>query len=150
MLKLYKRTLKTTKAQHTLKQILGKLEKPKLNKTEGSRPVTQYGDIWINHFKNLYSNKQKLQKTIEQTQITEDFTEDFNKLELAIKDSQNPLDIFITENEVEEKSNNLKPKKSSRIDDILNEMLKHSSKKIRLAILKVLNFILSVGYFPDI
>ena len=29
-------------------------------------------------------------------------------------------------------------------------MLKHSSKKIRLAILKLFNLILSVGYFPDI
>ena len=62
----------------------------------------------------------------EQTQITENL----NKLELAIKDSQNSLDLFITEKQVEEKLNNPKPKKSNGIEGILNEMLKQSSKKI--------------------
>ena len=96
----------------------------------------------INHFKNLYSNI-PIKSDSEQNQITENL----NKLELAIKDSQNPL---ITEKQVEEKLNNLKPKKSSGIDGILNEMLKHSSRKIRLAILKLFNLIMSVGSFPDV
>ena len=35
-------------------------------------------------------------------------------------------------------------------DGILNEMLTYISHNLRLAILKLFNFILSVGYFPDI
>jgi len=68
---------------------------------------------------------------------------------IVIKDSQNPLDFLITEQELEKKLINLKPKQASGLDGILNEMLKHTSKKIRLAILKLFNLILIVGYFPD-
>lgn len=32
----------------------------------------------------------------------------------------------------------------------MNEMLEYTSPKFQLAFLKLLNFILSVGYFPDI
>ena len=66
MLKLYTRTLKTKKAQYTLKQLTIIEESintnkfwenwKNLNKTKPNEPVIQDGDIWINHFKILYSN----------------------------------------------------------------------------------------------
>lgn len=43
----------------------------------------------------------------------------------------------------------LKSKKACGPDGILNEMLKYSTEKFQLAILKLFNLILSVGYFPE-
>ncbi len=40
--------------------------------------------------------------------------------------------------------------KASGPDGILNEMIKHTSSKLQLAVLKLFNVILRVGYFPDI
>ncbi len=72
------------------------------------------------------------------------------KLELTIKDNQNPLDFPITDKELTEKIKNLQLKKASGPDGILNEMIKHTSSKLQLAVLQLFNVILSVGYFPDI
>ena len=154
MLKQYKRTIKIKKAQYTQKQLTIIEESLNTNrfwehwknrsKSKHDDPVIQNGDIWTDHFKHLYGNI-PINSDSEQTQIIEKF----NNLEWVIKDSQNPLDFLITEQELEKKLINLKPKKASGLDGILNEMLKHSSKKIRLAILKLFNLILIVGYFPD-
>ena len=72
------------------------------------------------------------------------------ELESTIKDYQNPLDSWITEQDLNKRLQTLKPNKSSGPDAILNEMLKHCSKKFQSAILKLFNLILTVGLFPDI
>ena len=72
------------------------------------------------------------------------------ELESTIKDYQNPLDSLITQQELDKRLQTLKPNKSSGPDSILNEMLKHCSKKFQSAILKLFNLILTVGLFPDI
>ncbi len=72
------------------------------------------------------------------------------KLELTIKDKQNPLDFPITDEELKEKIKNLQLQKASGPDGILNETIKHTSSKFQLAVLQLFNVVLSVGYFPDI
>ena len=76
--------------------------------------------------------------------------EKLNGLEKAIKDNSNPLDSPITDQELYKTLQALKCKKAYGPDGILNEMLKLTSAKFQLAILKLFNLILSVGYFPDI
>ena len=73
-----------------------------------------------------------------------------NGLEKATKDHQNPLDSSITDQEIYKKLQALTFKKACRPDGILNEILKFTCAKCQLAILKLFNLILSVGYFPDI
>ena len=49
-----------------------------------------------------------------------------------------------------EKLCTLQPKKSCGADGILNEMIKYTDHKFKLAILKLFNIILTAGIFPDI
>lgn len=63
---------------------------------------------------------------------------------------KNPIDYPITEQELMEIIRSLKTNKACGIDGILNEMIKYSNHKIKLAIIKLFNTILSVGTFPDI
>ena len=73
----------------------------------------QNGDVWINHFSNLFGSltKDKQQKHLhDQIQI----------LESAIKDYQNLLDFQITMNELQDKLQTLQPKKACGVDGILN------------------------------
>ena len=79
----------------------------------------QDGDIWINHFKDLY----------QETHITpkrDQLQDKLNQLETIIKDYQNPLDYEITEKELDQKLKNLKCRKACGPNGILNEMLKHA------------------------
>ena len=71
-------------------------------------------------------------------------------LESVIKDYQNPLDSPITLKELQDKISSLKLKKACGVDDILNEMIKYTDLKFQLAILKLLNTVLSSGIFPNI
>ena len=154
-LKLYKRTLRIKKQQYN-KQQLTLIEEAidtnnfwqhwkRLNKPQHRELAIQNSDIWTTHFKTLYHNVQ-INANTEQSQICEKL----NKLELAIKNHQNPLDSPITEQELHKKLRALKSKKACGPDGILNEMLKNTNKKFQLAILKIFNLVLSVGYFPDI
>ncbi len=70
-------------------------------------------------------------------------------MEHTICKYQNPLEYPITENELIDKTQALKNKKASGPDDILNEMLKNTEHKLRLALLKLFNLVLSVGNFPE-
>ncbi|MBN3309410.1 RTJK polymerase, partial [Amia calva] len=70
-------------------------------------------------------------------------------MELAFKDTQNPLDSTITEQELQEKLRALLPRKACGPDGISNEMLKHSSPELQQALLRLFNLVLSVGHFPD-
>ena len=76
--------------------------------------------------------------------------EHLNKLELTIKDNQNPLDKPISHKELIEKLQSLKSKKSCGLDGIKNEMLKNSTPEMHEALLKLFNLVLSSGCFPDI
>jgi hypothetical protein len=54
----------------------------------------------------------------------------------------------ITEEELLEKLCTLQPKKACGADGILNEMIKYTDHKFKLAILKLFNIILTAGIFP--
>ena len=154
-LKHYKRTLRTKKALYTQKQLTLIEESlntntfwenwKTLNKSKPEELAIQNGDVWTGHFKTLYKTIH-LNTESEQNHIQEKL----QSLELAIKDNQNPLDSPITGQELLEKLQVLKPRKASGPDGILNEMLKNTTVKFQQAILKLLNLVLSVGYFPDI
>lgn len=101
------------------------------------------GNTWINHFSELYSN---ITKNDDQYKILTKW----KTLEAVIKNNQNPLDYPVTEQELTEVIQSLKGKKPCGVYGILNEMIKYSDHKIRLAILKLFNTILSTGTFPDI
>ncbi len=154
-LKQYKHTLRTKKAQYTQKQ-LTIIEKSvntnqfwdtwnNLKKTDHEELPIQNGEIWENHFQTLF-NKVQTDTNCEQNQTINQL----EKLELTIKDNQNPLDFPITDKELKDKIKNLQLQKASGPDGILNEMIKHTSSKLQLAVLKLFNVILRVGYFPDI
>ncbi len=70
-------------------------------------------------------------------------------MEHTIGKYENPLDYPITENELIDKIQALKNKRASGPDGILNEMLKNTEHKLRLALLKLFNLVLSVGHFPE-
>ncbi len=154
-LKQYKHTLRTKKALYTQKQ-LTIIEKSvntnqfwdnwnNLKKTDHEELPIQNGEIWESHFQTLF-NKVQTDTNCKQNQTINQL----EKLQLTIKDNQNPLDFPITDKELTEKIKNLQLKKASGPDGILNEMIKHTTSKLQLAILKLFNVILSVGYFPDI
>ena len=103
----------------------------------------QDGDTWTNNFQELFK---KVVVSSEKNHINKKLQE----LELAVKDNQNPLDCSITEQELKDKIKSLKSKKASGPDCLLNEKLKCTSTKFKMAILKLFNLVLSVGYFPDI
>ena len=152
-LKQYRNTLRKKKEQHVRNQ-LNVIEESidsnhfwenwkTLNKQQHEELSIQNGDVWVNHFSNLFGSitKNKEQKHIhDQIQI----------LESTIKDYQNPLDSPITLNELQDKIKTLQPKKACGVDGILNEMIKYTDNKFQLAILKLFNIILSSGIFPNI
>ena len=114
-----------------------------LNKQQQEELSIQNGDVWVNHFSNLFGSitKNKQQKHIhDQIQI----------LESTIKEYQNPLVSPITLNEIQDKIKTLQPKKDCGVDGILNEIIKYKDNKFQLAILKLFNIILSSGIFPNI
>uniref|UniRef100_A0A671UAW8 ribonuclease H n=1 Tax=Sparus aurata TaxID=8175 RepID=A0A671UAW8_SPAAU len=152
-LKQYKHTLRAKKDKHSrtqLSEIEESLESNQfwqkwntLNKTQQDQLAIQNGSIWMNYFTELYSN---FAKNSDQNKTHAKW----KTLELAIKDNQNPLDASITEQELTESIQSLKAKKACGVDSILNEMIKYSDHKLKLAILKLFNIILAVGTFPDI
>ena len=103
----------------------------------------QNGDIWINHFSKLFMY---IDKNPEQKHIHDEL----QLFESEIKNDQNPLDFSITLNELQDKIQNLKPNKACGVDGILNEMIKFTDYKFKLAILKLFNIILSSGVFPKV
>ena len=104
--------------------------------------LIQNGNTWKNHFQDLYREHPK-------NQAQEQISEKLKDLERVIKNYQTPLDYPITELELEDKLKILQPKKACGPDGILNEMLKYSSRKCKLAILKIFNLVLGVGHFPE-
>ncbi len=99
----------------------------------------QNGDTWKNHFEQLYSEIYKI-FFLWKTQKSENMIH----MEHTIGKYQNPLDYPITENELIDKIQALKNKKASGPDGILNEMLKNTENKLRLALLKVFNLVISL------
>lgn len=114
-----------------------------LNKSYHQELAIQNGDVWINHISNLFSN-------IDNNQEQNAMCEKLRVLESTIKDYQNPLDSPITLAELLDKIQTLKPQKACGVDGILNEMIKYTDHKFKLAILKLFNIILSSGIFPNI
>ena len=97
----------------------------------------------MNHFSNLFG---PIVKNKEQTHIQDKL----QTLESVIKDNQNPLDSPITLKELQDKISYFKRKKACGVDGIINEMIKYTDLKFQLAILKLLNTVLSSGIFPNI
>lgn len=87
---------------------------------------------------------------LQKMMISTRYSQNGKTLEAVIKNNQNPLDYPVTEPELTEVIQSLKGKKACGVDGVLNEMIKYSDHKIRLAILKLFNTILSTGTFPDI
>ena len=100
------------------------------------------GRKWTEHFEKLYKkdNLNSKQKTLESQ---------LRKLEETQKDRLNQLDSTIKLSELNSKLKSLKNKKSCGIDGVYNQMLKHSTPKLREATLKLFNLILSSGHFPE-
>ncbi len=152
-LKQYRNTLRKKKEQNTksqLKDIEESLESNHfwkhwntLNKSYHQELAIQNGDVWINHFSNLFSN-------IENNREQNAMYEKLRVLESTIKDYQNPLDSPITLAELLDQIQTLKTQKACGVDGILNEMIKYTEHKFKLAILKLFNIILSSGIFPNI
>ena len=105
MLKKYKRTLRSKKAQYTKKH-LQVIEQSinsnnfwtNWNNLKQKRPeelAIQNGEIWTNHFQTLFQNI-NLTTNLEQHHIHQKLTQ----LEYTIKDNQNPIDLSITEMEL--------------------------------------------------
>uniref|UniRef100_A0A9J8AFQ2 ribonuclease H n=1 Tax=Cyprinus carpio carpio TaxID=630221 RepID=A0A9J8AFQ2_CYPCA len=115
-----------------------------LNKSNQEDLAIQDGEIWKNHFQELYSS------TEIQNSDQNEIIKKLDNLERSIKANQNPLDFPITLKELEDKLRVLEPKKACGVDGILNEMLKHTEQNFKLAILKLFNDVLCVGFFPEI
>ena len=152
-LKQYKNTVRKKRNQHTRNQ-LQSIEDSiktnnfwenwnKLNKQKQDELPIQDGDTWVNHFSKLFC---PIEENNEQKQIQDKL----KNLETVIKDYQNPLDFPITLNELEDKIKILKPNKACGTDGILNEMIKNTDSKFKLAILKLLNTVHSSGHFPNV
>ncbi|XP_067427114.1 uncharacterized protein [Thunnus thynnus] len=112
--------------------------------SEPEELVIQDGDIRTQHFHTLFGPKPP-GTDLQNKQILEKLL----NMELIFKDHQNPLDFPITMNHLKTKLKTLKNKKACGPDGILNEMLKYSTEKFQLTILKLFNLILNVGYFPE-
>ena len=151
-LKQYKSTLRKKREQYIQNQLKTIEESVNsnnfwdnwnhLHKKHHEQAAIQNGDTWKNHFEQLYS---EITMNPEQTQKYEKMIH----MEHTIGKYQNPLDYPITENELIDKIQALKNKKASGPDGILNEMLKNTEHKLRSALLKLFNLVLSVGHFPE-
>lgn len=152
-LKQYKNTVKNKRDQHIRNQLHAIEESIKtnlfwenwntLNKQKHEDLAIQNGDVWVNHFSDLFGpiEKNKQQKHIK---------DKLKSLESTIKDHQSPLDSPITLKELQDNIKSLNTKKACGIDGILNEMIKFTDLKFQIAILKLFNIVLSSGIFPNI
>lgn len=153
-LKQYKATLRRKKAQFLQSQF-EEIEKSinshkfwdkwkLLYKPNQEVLAIQDGEKWKNHFQELYT------PTEIQNSNQNEIINKLDNLERSIKTNQNPLDFPITMKELEEKLGVLESRKACGVDSILNEMLKHTDQSFRLAMLKLFNDVLCVGFFPEI
>lgn len=113
------------------------------SKPQKEELAIQNGDIWKNHFENLYT-------AVPLNLTQNNLLNKLQSLESVIKNNQNSLDYPIKEAELLAKVQALQPRKASSPDGILNEMLKFDDQKFNTAILKLFNLILSIGHFPDL
>jgi len=155
-LKIYKDTIRVKK-QHHLTKSIEELEHSinqnqfwdMWNNLSTAKPQDlpiQDGEIWTNHFENLY-------REIPSKQLNDNYNRiklNLQTYEETIKNNQNPLDFPITQEELANKLKSLKGNKSCGPDSILGEMLKHSTPELQAALLKLFNIVLRSGCFPDI
>ncbi len=73
-----------------------------LKKTDHEELPIQNGEIWESHFQTLFNKVQTVTNCKQNQTINQ-----LEKLELTIKDDQNPLDFPITDKKIKEKINNL-------------------------------------------
>ena len=97
-------------------------------------------DDWLQHFTNLSNIKQSFLNKNEEYEKKLDSFSQFK--------SFTELDIRISNKEVISAIKNLKNNKSSGLDGIKNEMLKHSQTQMLPCIVKLFNLILSSGIYP--
>ena len=98
-------------------------------------------DDWLQHFSNLYNIKQSFINKNEQ------FGKDLDSITHLKTFSD--LDILITSKEVLSAIKSLKNNKSCGLDEIKNEMLKHSQLYMLPCIVQLFNLILSSGSYPS-
>ncbi len=103
-------------------------------------------NIWTKHFENLYKEIPTKQLINNSDQIKQSL----QTYENTIKNNQNPLDFPITHEELMKKIKSQKCKKYCGPDNILGEMLQHSTPELQIAVLKLFNLVLSSVCFPDI
>ncbi len=80
-----------------------------MKKTDHEELPIQNGEIWESHFQTLF-NKVQTDTNCKQNQTMNQL----EKLELSIKDNQNPLDFPITDKELKEKNQKPPTPKSIR------------------------------------
>ena len=95
---------------------------------------------WLQHFSSLYDIKQSFANKNERFEKSLDSISHLRTF--------SDLDIRITNKEVLLAIRNLKNNKSSGLDGIKKEMLKHSQSHMLPCIVKLFNFILSSGKYP--
>ncbi len=101
-------------------------------------------NIWTEHFVKLYSQN-------EPTLTQKHLTSKLHDLEFTTKEQLNHLDKPISLNElIIGTIKSLRKLKSCGLDGISNEMLKHSSSKLKDAILKLFNLVWKSGHYPEI
>ena len=112
--------------------------KEESNVSDPSQSVA--AEDWLQHFSSLYDIKQSFANKNEQFEKSLDSISHLRTF--------SDLDIRITNKEVLLAIRNLKNNKSSGLDGIKNEMLKHSQSHMLPCIVKLFNFILSSGKYP--
>lgn len=154
-LKQYKKQLHVKKSQY-MESEPTKIEKAvnpnsfwQLWKKINTTPQTETnpiknGNIWKKYFEDLYKNPESQGLTSNQNLTIEKL----KILETTIKDNQCTLDYPITIQELKQKLKAQKKGNACGIDSINSEMLKHSSPKLQLAVLKLFNLVLKTGSFP--
>ncbi|KAF7640795.1 hypothetical protein LDENG_00013340, partial [Lucifuga dentata] len=125
-LKQYKNTVRKKRDQHVRNQLHAIEESIKtnhfwenwntLNKQKHDDLPIQNGNIWVNHFSNLFG-------PIEKNEQQKHIQDKLQSLESTINDYQNPLDSPITLKELQDKIKSLQTKKACGVDGILNEMI---------------------------
>ena len=138
----HKNTTRSKKIKHSEKQLCLLEESIESNwdfwdqwnsvcQSEPEELLIQDRDIWTQHFHTLFGPKPP-GTDLQTKQILEKLL----NMELIFKDHQNPLDFLVTINHLKTKLKTLKSKKACGPDGRLNQMLKYSTEKFHLSILK--------------
>ena len=97
------------------------------------------------HFQRLHSKPESERYSVEQEHLVKRLKEQDTP-----KKPQGELDEPVTETEVRKAVKSLKTKKAAGLDRIRNEMLKSGINHLISSLVKLFNFIITKGSFPDV